>query len=62
MAHPGSLSGLFHIKIKNIYNVDSGELTDIDAREIQVTGLPPLPRGMAAEGMDIIVRIRSAMA
>ncbi len=46
----------------HFFNIDTGELTDIDARDIQVTGLPPLPRGMAAEGVDIIVRIRSAAA
>ena len=46
----------------HFYNVDTGELTDIDARNIRVTGLPPLPRGMAAEGVDIIVRIRSTTA
>ncbi|MBI4190876.1 MAG: transcriptional repressor [Betaproteobacteria bacterium] len=46
----------------HFYNVDTGELTDIDARNIRVTGLPPLPRGMATEGVDIIVRIRSATA
>ena len=43
----------------HFYNVDTGELTDIDARDIRVTGLPPLPRGMVTEGIDIIVRIRS---
>ena len=43
----------------HFYNIDTGELTDIDAREIKVTGLPALPHGMAAEGVDIIVRIRS---
>ena len=46
----------------HFYNVDTGELTDIDARGIRVTGLPALPRGMATEGMDIIVRIRSIPA
>jgi Fur family iron response transcriptional regulator len=43
----------------HFYHVDSGELTDIDAREIHVSGLPPLPRGMSADGVDIIVRIRT---
>ena len=43
----------------HFYNVDTGKLTDIDARDIRVTGLPPLPHGMATEGVDIIVRIRS---
>ncbi len=44
----------------HFYNVDTGELTDIDAREIRVSGLPQLPQGMAAAGVDIIVRIRSS--
>ena len=43
----------------HFYNVDTGELTDIDARDIKVTGLPALPQGMSAEGVDIIVRVRS---
>jgi Fur family iron response transcriptional regulator len=46
----------------HFYNVDTGELTDIDARGIRVTGLPALPHGMATEGMDIIVRVRSIPA
>ena len=46
----------------HFYNIDTGELTDIDARGIRVTGLPALPRGMATTGMDIIVRIRSLPA
>jgi len=43
----------------HFYNVDTGELTDIDARAIEVSGLPPLPQGAVAEGVDVIVRIRS---
>jgi Fur family iron response transcriptional regulator len=43
----------------HFYDVESGELTDIDARAIEVTGLPPLPQGAIAEGVDVIVRIRS---
>jgi len=46
----------------HFYNIDTGELTDIDARDIRVSGLPALPRGMTTEGIDIIVRIRSAAA
>ena len=46
----------------HFYNVDTGELTDIDARDIRVTGLPPLPHGTATEGVDIIVRIRARAA
>ena len=43
----------------HFYNVDTGALTDIDARDIRVTGLPALPPDMTTEGVDIIVRIRS---
>ena len=43
----------------HFYNVDSGELTDIDARDIEVTGLPPLPAGMTQDGIDIVVRVRT---
>ena len=46
----------------HFYNVDSGELSDIDAGEIAVTRLPALPSGMVTDGVDIIVRIRSAAA
>ena len=44
----------------HMYNVESGELTDIDASEVTVSGLPALPGGMVTEGMDVIVRVRSA--
>lgn len=44
------------------YNLDTGELTDIDATSVEVSGLPPLPEGMVTEGVDIIVRVRSARA
>ena len=45
----------------HLYNVDTGELTDIEADAIAITGLPDLPQGMIAEGVDVIVRIRSAV-
>jgi len=43
----------------HLYNVDTGELTDIDASEIGIAGLPRLPEGVVADGVDIIVRVRS---
>ena len=43
----------------HFYNIDSGELTDIDAGRITIAGLPQLPESMVTEGVDIIVRIRS---
>ena len=44
----------------HLYDVRTGRLTDIDAGGIQVSGLPLLPDGVVAEGMDIILRVRSA--
>lgn len=43
----------------HFYNVDTGELTDVDASSVEISGLPPLPEGMVTEGVDIIVRVRS---
>jgi Fur family iron response transcriptional regulator len=43
----------------HFYDSDTGELTDIAATHIEVSGLPPLPDGMVTEGVDIIVRVRS---
>jgi Fur family transcriptional regulator, iron response regulator len=43
----------------HLYNVDTGELTDIDADSMSVSGLPRLPEGMVAEGVEIIVRVRN---
>jgi Fur family transcriptional regulator, iron response regulator len=42
----------------HLYDVVTGRLTDIPADDIRVVGLPPLPQGTVAEGVDIIVRTR----
>jgi Fur family transcriptional regulator, iron response regulator len=44
----------------HLYDVQTGHLTDIDASEIRVSGLPSLPPGMVTEGMDIVIRVRQA--
>ena len=44
----------------HMYDIESGELTDIDAADVRVSGLPSLPAGMVTEGMDIIIRVRPA--
>ena len=44
----------------HFYDIQTGEIIDIDAAEITVAGLPPLPEGKVAEGVDVIVRIRGA--
>jgi len=42
----------------HLYDVVTGQLTDIPAGDIKVLGLPPLPPGVETEGVDIIVRTR----
>ena len=43
----------------HLYDVVTGRLTDIPADKMRVVGLPPLPPGTVAEGVDIIIRTRS---
>jgi Fur family transcriptional regulator, iron response regulator len=42
----------------HLYDVVSGRLTDVPADNVRVLGLPPLPEGTVAEGVDIIIRTR----
>jgi Fur family iron response transcriptional regulator len=44
----------------HFYDVVSGEITDIPAAGVRIEGLPPLPAGMVAAGIDIVVRTRPA--
>lgn len=44
----------------HFYNVDTGEITDIDSASLALSGMPELPAGMVTDGVDIIVRVRSA--
>jgi len=46
----------------HFYNVDTGELIDIDSADLQITGLPDLPAGTVAEGVDVIIRLRCETA
>lgn len=43
----------------HLYNVDTGEITDIPADALEVSGMPELPPGMVTEGIDIVVRVRT---
>jgi Fur family iron response transcriptional regulator len=45
----------------HFYDIESGEITDIDSTGIRIDGLPPLPPGMVAAGIEIIVRTRPAL-
>lgn len=42
------------------YDVGTGELSDIDALGICISGLPRPPDGVVVEGVDLVVRVRSS--
>ncbi len=42
----------------HMYDPSSGELTDISADSVQISGLPAAPSGREVEGVDIVVRLR----
>lgn len=43
----------------HFFNVDTGELIDIDSDTLEIKGLPKLPEGTLAESVELIVRVRS---
>lgn len=51
-----SRSGLHH----HFFNVDTGELIDIDKSEVSFERLPRLPEGTLGEGVEVMIRVRNA--
>ena len=45
----------------HFFNVDTGQLEDIDAQQLIVQNLPTPPDGTELESVDIIVRVHSAI-
>jgi len=43
----------------HFFNVDTGQLEDIDAQHLMLQNLPTPPAGTELESVDIIVRVRS---
>lgn len=44
----------------HFYAVDSGELMDIVGEDLRLENMPALPAGTRAEGVDIVIRVRTA--
>ena len=42
----------------HIYDVDTGNLTDIEPGAVAVSALPALPAGTRVDGVDVVIRIR----
>lgn len=43
----------------HFFNQDTGELTDIPQKALQILGLPEVPSGTRAEGVHVVVRVRN---
>jgi len=46
----------------HIYNVDTGTLMDINVEDFDVGNIPAPPAGTHIEGIDVVIRVRSASA
>lgn len=44
----------------HFFDTKTGQLTDIPAEEVHLSGLPSLPQGSELEGVDVIIRLRPA--
>ena len=42
----------------HIYNVDTGELWDVESQATQCIELPPLPEGVSGIGVEVIYRVQ----
>ena len=42
----------------HFYDVTTGQLMDIDERDVDISRLPSLPEGTELDGVDVIVRLR----
>ncbi|MEA2079787.1 MAG: Fur family transcriptional regulator [Pseudomonadota bacterium] len=42
----------------HFYNIDTGELSDIDLSKIPVEQLPEAPEGSLIDGVEVIIRVR----
>jgi Fur family iron response transcriptional regulator len=45
----------------HFYNVDTGELTDIPADHVKLALSTALPEGTEQDGVEIVIRVRSAV-
>ena len=42
----------------HFYNIDTGQLSDIDPSEIPVEQLPEAPEGSMVDGVEVVIRVR----
>jgi Fur family iron response transcriptional regulator len=44
----------------HLFNVDTGELTDLSEDSVRLAEMPELPDGTEAAGLEVVVRIRNS--
>lgn len=44
----------------HFYDESTGKLTDVDAAEVEITRLPPLPKGAELRGVDVVIRLKQS--
>jgi len=44
----------------HFYNIDTGELTDIDEEQINFSDFPDLPEGTVGESVEVMIKVRDA--
>ncbi|MBK1692504.1 Fur family transcriptional regulator [Ectothiorhodospira mobilis] len=44
----------------HLFDMDSGQLRDVDLGQVDIGPLPDLPEGAQVEGVDVIIRVRQA--
>ena len=43
----------------HIFNLDTGELSDVSSDDVKISGIPSLPEGTISAGIEVIFRVRS---
>lgn len=43
----------------HLYNVDTGQLTDLNESSVKLASMPPPPAGTVIDGIDIVIRVKS---
>lgn len=45
----------------HFFNVDTGELMDVESEALVMGGLPALPHGTEIDGIEVVIRVRNAL-
>ncbi len=43
----------------HFFHVETGKLSDIPESQVSIKGLPPLPKGIEQESVEVLVRVRN---